>query len=300
MAAIQKSVTGNNNVKKVQKVQSEENTAELDLTELLYKVWDGKWLIVILAVLGIAVMAVYSTYFAVKKYRAQSVLYIGNNDNSMVSLNDLQIGASLTKDYIKVFEFWEVHEEVADIIQSDEYMREKYDEKTLRSRFSAGAVRGKFSVENPQSTRLLYIRVTSDDPIEAAKIANAYAEAGRTIISTKMNIDKEKSLPVISRARDGSNEQDADLSNSQLKSVAASKVAPQKTKNIILGFTVGVLLALVIITIRFLTDTKVRTENDVRKCVDLPVLAVVPVMRKNGDKRKSGLARKFIKKDKDD
>lgn len=293
MAAAQKEMEKSRNAS-IQKVQNEESASELDLTELLYHVWDRKWLVVILAVLGAVVMAVYSYFFATPQYRSQSVLYIGNNDNSMVSLSDLQIGASLTKDYIKVFEFWEVHEEVSSMIQEDLEIREMYGEKTS-SKFTAGAVRGMFSISNPASTRLLYIQVTTDDPIVAAKIANAYAKAGQQIISKKMQID-EKSLPIISYARDGSNEQDKELSPARLKAVAGSKVAPKKTQNVIIGFIAGGLLALVIVVIQFLSDTKIKTENDIRKYVNLPVLAVVPVMRKEGEKKgKGGLLKKTLK-----
>lgn len=297
MAAVQKEAVKGNNLS-IQKMQNEENTSELDITELLYHLWDRKWLIIILAVLGAVAMAVYSYSFATPKYQSQSVLYIGNNDNSMVSLSDLQIGASLTKDYIKVFEFWEVHDEVASVIQEDPEIQAKY-QGTEKSKFSAGALRGMFSISNPASTRLLYIAITTDDPIEAAKIANAYAKAGRQIISKKMQID-EKSLPIISYARDGSNEQDKDLSDARLRAVAGSKVSPKKTQNIIIGFIAGVLLALVIVVIQFLSDTKIKTENDIRKYTNLPVLAVVPVMHKNGEKkRKGGLMKKKLKKKKE-
>lgn len=294
MASAQKEGEKSRNAS-VQKVQNEESAFELDLTELLYYVWDRKWLVVILAVLGTVVMVAYSYFFVTPQYRSQSVLYIGNNDNSMVSLSDLQIGASLTKDYIKVFEFWEVHEEVAGMIQKDPEIREMYGEKT-NSKFTSGAVRGMFSISNPASTRLLYIQVTTDDPIVAAKIANAYAKAGQQIISKKMQID-EKSLPIISYARDGSNDQDKELSSARLKSVAGSKVAPKKSQNVIVGFFAGVLLALVIVVIQFLSNTKIKTENDIRKYVNLPVLAVVPVLRVDGEKKgKSGLLKKTLKR----
>jgi len=257
MAASLKETTKVSNVKSVQHVQAEESANELDLTELLYHVWDHKWLVVILAALGAIVMAVYSQFFAVKMYSAQSVLYIGNNDGSIVSLSDLQIGSSLTKDYISVFNMWEVHAKV----------QQKMKVLSPNKNYSEGALRSTFSISNPSNTRLLYIKITAPDPVEAAKIANAYAEAGKEIISEKMNVGTD--LTILSEAREG----------------VRSLVSPNKTKNIILGFAVGVLLSLVIITIQFLSDTKIKTENDIRKYVNLPVLAVVPVMRKEGEKR---------------
>ena len=57
----------------------------------------------------------------------------------------------------------------------------------------------------------------------------------------------------------------------------ANPVSPSRTRNILLGFGGGAVLAAVYLTIRFLTDDKIKTSDEIRDCVGLVTLAVVPI-----------------------
>ena len=48
-----------------------------------------------------------------------------------------------------------------------------------------------------------------------------------------------------------------------------------KTKNLIIGFLIGALIACAIIVIDFIRDDKVRTSDDITKLLGLPTLGVV-------------------------
>ena len=54
-------------------------------------------------------------------------------------------------------------------------------------------------------------------------------------------------------------------------------VSPSRTRNILLGFGFGAVLAAVFLTIRFLADDKIKTSDEIRDCVGLATLAVVPI-----------------------
>ena len=54
-------------------------------------------------------------------------------------------------------------------------------------------------------------------------------------------------------------------------------VSPKKALNTILGFLIGALLMIVIVTVQFIMDDKVKTAEDIRRYADLPTLALVPV-----------------------
>lgn len=84
----------------------------IDLIALFYKLLDGwKW-IVLAAVIGGLSFGAYTIYCIKPTYRATSTIYMLSNSDTVINMADLQIGSALTKDYVKVFDMWEVHEQV--------------------------------------------------------------------------------------------------------------------------------------------------------------------------------------------
>lgn len=59
--------------------------------------------------------------------------------------------------------------------------------------------------------------------------------------------------------------------------VPFNPVSPNKTKNIMLGFMLGAILACGIVTVQMLMDDKYKTAEDIRKYTGLVTLAVVPI-----------------------
>ena len=66
-------------------------------------------------------------------------------------------------------------------------------------------------------------------------------------------------------------------------------VSPSKTRNLILGFLIGAVLAAGVITVLFVMDDKVRTSDDITKLLGLPTLGVVTMQNTmQGENRRSG------------
>ena len=123
------------------------------------------------------------------------------------------------------------------------------------------------SVTNPQDTRILYINVVSADPQEAKDLADTYAQVAREFIAVKMdteqpNIFEEALLP-------------------------SRPSSPNKSKNILLGFMVGLLLSCGVIVVQFLLDDRLRSVDDIEKYVQLPTLGVMPKQTKNAQARRT-------------
>ena len=157
-------------------------------------------------------------------------------------MSDLQIGTALTSDYIKVFQMWEVHEAVI---------------SNLNLPYSYSQMKNMLSVVNASDTRMLDITVTSPSPTEAAAIANEYAEVASQYIADTMATDKPN---IMSTAL-----------------VPSNPVSPNKTRNIMLGFLLGGILAAGIITVRMLINDTYKTSEDIRRYTGLVTLAVIPV-----------------------
>ena len=222
----------------------------IDLVELMYRLL-GRWkLIVCLALLLAIAAGVYTSYFVTPMYQATSTIYVLSRTDSAINMSDLQIGTALTSDYIKVFKMWEVHEEVI---------------SNLNLPYSYTQMRNMLSVVNESDTRMLDISFTSPSAQEAA--ANEYAKVASQYIADTMSTDKPNIMSVAL--------------------VPSNPVSPNRTKNIMLGFIGGFVLACGIVTIQMLMDDKYKTAEDIRKYTGLVTLAVIPVEDANAEKKRA-------------
>jgi len=162
--------------------------------------------------------------------------------DSAVNLSDLQIGSYLTKDYLEVFDTWEVQAMV---------------KQNLNLKYSYKRLRKMLSLENPSNTRMLYLTVSAYDPQEAADIANEFAHVAQRYISEIMETE-EPSL--MSEAL-----------------VPEDPVSPNKIGNVLKGFLAGGLLMCIIFVIRFFLDDRVKSADDIRRFTGMTVLAIVPI-----------------------
>ena len=183
-------------------------------------------------------------------YQATSTIYVLCRRDSAINMSDLQIGTALTSDYIKVFKMWEVHEEVI---------------SNLNLPYSYAQMRSMLSVANESGTRMLDITVTSPSPTEAAAIANEYAKVASQYIADTMATDKPNIMSVAL--------------------VPANPVSPNKTRNIMLGFMLGLVLGAGIVTLRMLADDTYKTAEDIRKYTGLATLAVIPIENEPDEKK---------------
>ena len=233
--------------------QSDESVdGEIDLVELLYRLIE-KWKIIVLACLfGALIAAVCTFYFITPMYTATSKLYVVNAKDSAINLSDLQIGNYLASDYTEVFSNWHVHEMVLQRLGLD---------------YTYSQLAEMVSVENPKDTRILYVNVVSDDPQEAKDMADTYAQVAREFIAVKMdteqpNIFEEALLP-------------------------SRPSSPNKSRNIIMGFMIGLVLSCSVIIAQFLMDDRLRSADDIEKYVQLPTLGVMPKQTKSTQPRRT-------------
>lgn len=214
----------------------------IDLVELMYRLLDGWKLIVCLTVGFALISGIFTSFFVTPMYEATSIIYVLSNRDSAINMSDLQLGSELTQDYIKVFQMWEVHEEVI---------------SNLDLPYSYAEMRDMLSVVNDADTRMLDINVTSANPQEAADIANEYAQVASQYIADTMATDKPNIMSVAL--------------------VPSNPVSPNLTRNVLLGFLLGGILAAGIITVHMIMDDKYKTAEEIRRYTGLATLAVVPV-----------------------
>ena len=229
--------------------------AAIDLVELAYQLLSNWKLIVSCALIMAFLVGLWAVFLATPMYQATSTVYVLSRKDSAINMSDLQIGAALTQDYIEVFNVWEVHEQVI---------------SNLNLPYSYAEMRSRLSISNPNNTRILRISYLSPSPEETAAVANEYASVASSYIADTMATDKPNIMSVAL--------------------TPTSPVSPRKTRDVIIGFILGAMIAAAIVTVRFVMDDKYKTTDDIRKYTGLTTLAIVPV--DDNDTKKSRKASK--------
>ena len=220
---------------------AQEEETEIDLLEIFYLL-RSKWKEIFLAVLvGALIFGAYHTFLIKPSYQADASIYITNND-SMITFSDLQLSAALTDDY-------------ANIIKSRTVLNRVIDELDLNLDYEElGEL---VDVENPDSTHIVDIKVTCDDP-----------EMSRNITNALLNISVSQIYQII-----GSSEPTViDYSVAE----AVQDVTPGLLKYLAIGGLLGAFIMCAIYVLRMLMDSTMKSEEDVEKYLHLPVLAAVP------------------------
>ena len=220
----------------------DESEIEIDLLDLL-AYYQTKLLFIIGAfVLGALIAGLVTHFLITPKYTATSTMYmVSSTSDSVVDLSDLNIGTTLSEDYVELIKTRPIVEGVAEDLKLDYTYEELLDMLTL-------------SVVT--NTRIIKISVTSPDRNEAREMANAIA------------IKAETELPKL---------MDAPKPNIAEKAITPEKKSsPSLTKNTLIGALLAMLAVLAVLTVLYLMDDTIKTADDVEKNFGIMPLTTIP------------------------
>ena len=215
---------------------------EIDLIELfgffITKIW---WIIG--AFLVGALLAGLITQFAITpKYTATAKMYmVSSSSQSVVDLTDLNIGQSISGDYVELLKTRPIVEGVI-------------EEQNLP--YTYNQLVGMINLSIVNNTRIIKIDVTSTDNKDAMRIANALAEKGVSELPKLM----ETPEPHIA----------------EYAIVPVNKSYPSLTKNTMIGALLAMLIMLGIFTVQFLMDDTFRYAEDIEREFGVMPLTVIP------------------------
>ena len=141
-----------------------------------------------------------------------------------------------------------------------EKVNEKLKKEYQDVDYSVEQLQGMITAENPSGTSLMRMTATNADPQLAADMANAAADAVAERISEVMVIDRPSSVEDAAKP--------------------AYPVSPNVKKNAVMGGLVGAVLAAGVFTLLFLMDDTIKSEEDVRRYLQLNTLAAMPKEKK--------------------
>lgn len=230
-------------------VEERNQEMEIDLQRLLAETWNKKWAILAASIICAILVLVGTMLFITPKYQSSAMFYVNNNSISVgdaslsISSGDLVSSRGLVDSYLVILNTRSTLTEVIDYAEVD------YSYATLKNMISA---------ESVNETEIFKVTVTSPDPNEAERIADAIAYILPKRISS---IIEGTSAKIVDTAV-----------------VAAGPSSPSYTKNTMVGFLLGFVLSVGVIVLMELFDTTIRAEEDIAQACKYPVLAAVPDM----------------------
>ncbi len=228
----------------------------IDILHIIKYLWKKAWIICVSALLvGILTFSVFA-FMVAPKYSSSIMLYVNNSSFSLgntsfsISSSEITAAQSLVKTYGEILNNRTTLERV---IQKSGL---SYDYETLSEMVSS-------SLSN--NTEIMKVTVTTEDPYEAAKIANCIAEI----------------LPVrISEIIDGASMEVVDAAVPD-----KNKVSPSITKNTVIGMLAGAVIAVMGLTLVAVLDDTIHDEEYVIQTYEYPILAKIPNLLQSGSKQ---------------
>lgn len=230
----------------------------IDLVHVLKSMWRWMWAILLAGIVAAGGALGYSSLIAKPQYSAQVRMMVQNGTKTesadgnteydwAFTAAELAAAQSLVKTYMHIMKghvtMSRVVERVNEVYQTDL----GYTPEDLAKRVSMKAV---------SDTELLEITVTVEDPHKAAAIANCIAEVLPQRVVDDLGL---KPLKLVDEAR-----------------INTEPVSPNKTRNTVLGFAVGAMLAALVVAAFAIADGSIHDEDFVLKTYHYPILAKVP------------------------
>ena len=228
---------------------------ELDLKNILSAVGRKWWVLAICALLMGALAFGYTRFFVTPKYQSSAMFYVNNGSLSMsdtditLSSGALTASKDLVDSYIVLLT---ARPALLDVI---DYSGEN---------ITYGQLRGMISASSVNDTEIFRVVVTSPDPYQAERLANAIAHILPKRISS---IIEGTSAKVVETAI-----------------VASAPSSPSYSRNITLGLLLGVLFSAVVIALKEFFDVSIRSDEDIANCGNLSILTAVPDMSVKNNK----------------
>lgn len=227
----------------------------IDLMRIVKVLWQKVWMIVLTGVVAALIGFVISYFVIAPTYSSSIMLYVNNNSisigdqNFSISSSEITAAQSLVKTYSEILNNRTTLQRVID--ETDV----PYTHKELSEMIEASS---------SNNTEIIKVTVTTEDPYEAAKIANGIAEVLPVRIAEIIN---GASVEIVESA----------IPNPE-------KVGPSVTAYTIIGFVLGLLLAITVLLIVALMDDTIHDEEYVIQNYGCPILAKVPNLLSSGSK----------------
>lgn len=226
-----------------------EEDITLDLKDFFYVIKKRFKLIIGITLMCTIIAGILSFFVIKPTYEVSTDVIIGkleSGEGKLQSNNDVMMYQNLIKTYA--------------VIAESQRVSEKASNK-LNGKYTIAQVKNMITVTPKQGTQILVIKNQAKDPQEAANISKAivasFVEEAKKVYPTGGNIS------IIDEPK-----------------VPKKPIKPKKALNIAIAFIIGLMGSIGLIFLLEYMDNTIKTENDVEKYLDLPVVGVIPKVEK--------------------
>lgn len=219
-----------------------ENTLDLSkVLELFKKKW---WLFVLLPVIFLLITLVITLFLMKPKYEANTQVLVNQKEkNPQMMAQEIQGNIQLVNTYSEVVKSPRILDEVA-----------KKDRK-----FSEEEISKMMTVSNKDQSQILDIAVKSKNKNDAERVANEVATVFKEQMPKIMRVDN---VSILSKANG-----------------TATQVSPKIILNIVIAIIIGLIFSFIILILKALLDKRIKSEEDVERELDVPVLGSIPKLK---------------------
>jgi capsular polysaccharide biosynthesis protein len=217
----------------------------ISLKELFQTLRKRMNLIIVIALIAVIVSGVISYFFITPIYKASTQILVNNQTNTeqpIYTQNEIQTNIQLINTYNVIMKSPVVLDQVIREMDLD---------------MSVDALNQKIALQSENNSQVVTISVEDKDPQTAADIANKTAVVFKGKVEEIMNFDN---VNILSEAAVAENQ---------------SPIKPQPLLNVAIALVVGLMAGVGLAFLLEYLDNTVKTEQDIEKLLDLPVLGVI-------------------------
>jgi capsular polysaccharide biosynthesis protein len=226
----------------------------ISLKELFQTLRKRLWLIVLITAIATVTSGIVSYFFLTPIYQSSTQILVNkaNSDQQIYNIGEIQTNLQLINTYSVIIKSPAILEKVQEELDIDRSIEE---------------LNGQIQVASEKDSQVFSVTVNDPDPALAAEIANKTAEVFKEEIVKIMKIDN---VSILSKAEVKENQQ---------------PVKPKPLLNIAIAFVVGLMTGVGLAFLLEYLDNTVKTEQDIERHLQLPVMGVVGVIESQGSKK---------------
>ncbi|WP_217593027.1 Wzz/FepE/Etk N-terminal domain-containing protein [Cohnella sp. GbtcB17] len=237
-------------------------TNELDLRDYFRIVRKRLWWIVGVVLIVTVAAGLYSIYVKDPIYQASTKIIV-NQTSTQAIANQTQLNSDMVNTNIKMIDTYK------EIIKTPAIL-DKVVANYPQLQLTSEQLSAKIKVSSVNNTQVMTVGVTDLSYQKAAEIANAVSEIFRQEIPNIFNVEN---VSILNKAK---------LEPAQ----APSPISPNIPLNIAIAFIVSLMLSVGVAFLLEYLDDSIKTESDVERFLELPVLA--SISRVNFDEHHAG------------
>lgn len=219
-----------------------ENT--LDLSKFLSILKKHLNFLILVPIIFVLVSALVTIFLLKPKYEANTQVLVNQKEkNSELMAQEVQGNIQLVNTYSEIVKSPRILEGVA----------------KKNKKYSASEIKNMLTVTTQAESQILNISIKGNSKSNAEKVGNDVAKVFKDEMPDIMNVNN---VTILSSANG-----------------TATKVSPKLINNLVIGFILGLILAILIIALKELLDKRIKSEEDVERELEVPVLGSIPKLK---------------------